>query len=125
MSQPISRVLSRAIISLGCLSPNTSSNLPGSDADNIVRSLFGLAPSGVYPANRVASVAVRSYRPFSPLPLESGGLFSVALSVDLRLPGVTWHCVLWSPDFPLFTEKERLPGRLKENYIVEEGYLAT
>jgi len=24
----------------------------------------------------------------------------VALSVDSRLPGVTWHFTLWSPDFP-------------------------
>lgn len=30
-----------------------------------------------------------------------GGLFSVALSVESLLPGVTWHCALWSPDFPL------------------------
>ena len=33
----------------------------------------------------------------TPLP---GGIFSVALSVDSRRPGVTWHPVLWSPDFP-------------------------
>jgi len=26
----------------------------------------------------------------------------VALSVGSRLPGVTWHPVLWSPDFPLY-----------------------
>jgi len=26
--------------------------------------------------------------------------FSVALSVGSRLPGVTWHSALWSPDFP-------------------------
>ena len=30
--------------------------------------LFGLAPSGVYPATPVARRAVRSYRTFSPLP---------------------------------------------------------
>jgi len=30
-----------------------------------------------------------------------GGLLSVALAVGLRLPGVTWHSTLWSPDFPL------------------------
>lgn len=29
-----------------------------------------------------------------------GGIFSVALSVNSRLPGVTWHFILWSPDFP-------------------------
>ena len=31
--------------------------------------LFGLAPSGVYPANIVTDAAVRSYRTFSPLPI--------------------------------------------------------
>jgi len=48
--------------------------------------------------------AVRSYRTFSPLPPELsigvGGVFSVALSVGSRPPGVTWHPALWSPDFP-------------------------
>ena len=44
--------------------------------------------------------AVRSYHTFSPLPRERGGLFSAALSVDSRPPGVTWHSALWSPDFP-------------------------
>jgi len=29
-----------------------------------------------------------------------GGIFSVALSVGSRPPGVTWHPALWSPDFP-------------------------
>ena len=46
--------------------------------------------------------AVRSYRTFSPLPTNylAGGIFSVALSVSSRPPGVTWHPVLRSPDFP-------------------------
>ena len=30
--------------------------------------LSGLAPGGVYPANFVTEIAVRSYRTFSPLP---------------------------------------------------------
>ena len=42
--------------------------------------------------------AVRSYRTFSPLP--EGGIFSAALSVGSRPPGITWHLALWSPDFP-------------------------
>src|SRR5712672_124757 len=29
-----------------------------------------------------------------------GGLFSVALSVAFRRPGVTWRSTLWSSDFP-------------------------
>jgi len=63
-------------------------------------SLFGLAPSGVFPATPVASRAVRSYRTISPLPSKEGGIFSVALSVSLHFPGITWHSTLWSPDFP-------------------------
>ena len=46
--QPVSRVLSRTIIHLGLPSPTTSSGLPGSDTGRIKRSLFGLAPGGVY-----------------------------------------------------------------------------
>lgn len=64
--------------------------------------LFGLAPSGVYHAANVTICAVRSYRTISPLPIAKarGGIFSVALSVGSRLPGVTWRFTLWSPDFP-------------------------
>ncbi len=39
--------------------------------------------------------------PFHPYQHAAGGLFSVALSVGSRPPGVTWHFALWSPDFPL------------------------
>ena len=74
-SGPVSRVLSRAIISLGRRSPVASSNLPGSDGGSdrsaptcAGSSLFGLAPSGVYHADTVTRIAVRSYRTFSPLP---------------------------------------------------------
>lgn len=77
------------------------------------------------PCRSVARLAVRSYRTVSPLPRllaapcrfwqrgaatfgqpapstaePFGGLLSVALSVGLRRPGVTWHSALWSPDFP-------------------------
>ena len=38
--------------------------------------------------------------PFHPYQLL-GGIFSAALSVGLRPPGVTWHSARWSPDFPL------------------------
>src|SRR5271157_2071322 len=44
--------------------------------------LFGLAPHGVCPAKRITPPAVRSYRTISPLPAETGGIFSVALSVE-------------------------------------------
>ena len=48
-------------------------------------------------------VAVRSYRTFSPSPRMHGSLFSVALAVSSHFPGVTWHSVLRSPDFPPIT----------------------
>ena len=39
--------------------------------------------------------------PFHPYhPWWSGGLFSVALSVASRRPGVTWQSTRWSSDFP-------------------------
>ena len=106
-SRPISRVLSWTIIHLGVASPQLSSNLPGNtcgpQAARMHVPLFGLAPDGVCPATTVASCAVRSYRTISPLPAPQsiGGIFSVALSVGSLRPGITWHPVLWSPDFPL------------------------
>src|SRR4030095_13563013 len=53
-------------------------------------SLFGLAPDGVFRASSLALRAVRSYRTFSPLPAccHTGGLFSVALSVNAPLGSV-------------------------------------
>ena len=69
-------------------------------------SLFGLAPGGVCRAAGVTTAAVRSYRTVSPLPATAresgdlGGLLSVALSVGSRPPGVTWHLIRRSPDFP-------------------------
>jgi len=47
--------------------------------------------------------AVRSYRTISPLPAKLGGIFSVALSMGSHPPGVTWHPIRRSPDFPLKT----------------------
>ena len=55
------------------------------------------------PCRSVAGLAVRSYRTISPLPScrsSLGRYLSVALSVGLRRPGVTWHFALRSPDFP-------------------------
>jgi len=49
---------------------------------------------------------VRSYHTFSPLPKNLGGIFSVALSVGSRLPGITWLLALRSPDFPLFIKSD-------------------
>jgi len=119
----ISRVLSWAAIPLGGASPRRSSSLPGSGADHTSRvsppaPLFGLAPGGVFRA-------ADGYPPRGALLphlftlagalRRLGGLFSVALSVGSRPPGVTWHPVLWSPDFPL-RKAQRLPGRLRSHY---------
>ena len=57
--------------------------------------LFGLAASGVCLADRVATIAVRSYRTISTLPdplRAIGGIFSVALSVDSHRLAVSQHC---------------------------------
>jgi hypothetical protein len=92
------------IISLGAPLPAPSSSLPGTLTERAApRPLFCLAPGGVYHAAPVTGRAVRSYRTVSPLPVPVraiGGLFSVALSVALRRPGVTRHPALRSSDFP-------------------------
>ncbi len=103
--RPISRVLSWTAIHLGCASPHTSSDLPGNDAGHIFVPLFGLAPGGVY-------LATACYHPRGALLPHLftltgtygclGGLFSAALSVGSRPPGITWHPALWSPDFPRY-----------------------
>lgn len=102
MSQPVSRVLccnAAAAIPLGQQSLTGSSNQPALDSDKIIESLFDLAPGGVYHAFSITRKAVSSYLAVSPLP-QCGGLFSVALVMSLRSPGVTWHLVLRSSDFP-------------------------
>ena len=73
-------------------------------------SLFGLAPDGVYPATDVVRRGALLPHHFTLTALDfspRGGIFSVALSVDSRPPGVTWHPALWSPDFPLTTRRFR------------------
>ena len=116
-SEPaISRVLSSTTIHLGQPSPTASSDLPGSPLGTggaqrrapLLGALCAaplpylvLLQAGFTVPRTVTSRAVRSYRTFSPLPAEAGGLFSVALSVGSRPPGVTWRPVRRSPDFPL------------------------
>ncbi len=64
---PISRVLSWTVIHLGCMSPYTSSNLPGSSAGHACRnpiwscSEWGLPCRGMLPPTRCALTA-----PFQP-----------------------------------------------------------
>jgi len=90
-SRPVSRVLSWTVIHLGQASPPASSDLPGPGAGHTTRSLFGLAPGGVYPATPVTRSAVRSYRTFSPLPVKA-------------------VCFLWH--FPSARAAQALPGTL-------------
>ena len=121
-SRPVSRVLSKAAIHLRRTSPYACSDLPGSSAGHasspagdplpylvLLRVGFALPP--VLPPARCALTA-----PFHPCRAPSrarGGLFSVALSVGSRPPGVTWHPALRSPDFPPpRSSEQRLPGRL-------------
>src|SRR5438477_6870198 len=98
------------VISLGWLSPATSRGLPAARATRAgSRCLLGLAPTGGYRATPVARRAVGSYPTVSPLPLDKGGLFSVALSVASRRPGVTWQSALWSSDFPRHATPTDMP----------------
>ncbi len=96
-------------IPLGQSLPIASRDLPGQRRENSPAtvfkrdsppSLFGLAPGGVYPANPISGVAVRSYHTLSPLPaylICAGGLLSVALSLGLPPPGITRHRVSVEP----------------------------
>ncbi len=116
-SRPVSRVLSWAIIHLGPPSPAASCDLPESTAGHGIAFLFGLAPGGVYLATACYHVCgallPHHFTLTGPgFSTRTGGIFSVALSVDSRPPGVTWHPALWSPDFPPHRMMERLPGRL-------------
>jgi len=119
MSRSISRVLSRTIIHLGQTSLLASSDLPESSAGHACRiPIWSCSEWGLPSPQTVTSCAVRSYRTFSPLPIEIGGFLSAALSVGSRPPGVTWHSTLWSPDFPPDANAERLPDQLDEEVII-------
>ncbi len=66
--------------------------------------LFGLAPDGVYqarPVTRPAGELLPHLFTLTTRPKPAGGLFSVALSLALRLVGVIHHRIQRSPDFPL------------------------
>ena len=98
-------------IHLARLLPAASSDLPGQRrriapaARRRRVSLHGLAPDGVYPAQPVTGLAVRSYRTFSPLPAPVETRLAVCFlrHFPLGCPrrGVPGILILWSPDFPL------------------------
>ena len=79
-------------------------------------SSWGLPCHGLLPAVRWALTP-----PFHPYP-QAGGLFSVALSVAFRRPGVTWQLALRSSDFPRYDDVIPRPSRstilgLAERYV--------
>jgi len=72
---------------------------------------FTLPP--LLPAARCALTA--PFHPYRAPLVTRGGIFSVALSVGSRLPGVTWRLALRSPDFPLhLPAMQQLSGRLPQ-----------
>ncbi len=108
-SRPVSRVLSGTVIHLGRTSPCASSDLPGDTRGPrgaaqgrsspylvLLRVGFTLPPA--LPSARCALTA--PFHPYRSAAADRGGIFSVALAVGSRPPGVTWHPALWSPDFP-------------------------
>ncbi len=101
----ISRVLSSTTIHLGPSSPTASSNLPGSPlgtggAQQRYSPIWSCSRRGL-PCRELLPVARCALTaPFHPY-RQAGGIFSVALSMGSRPPGVTWRLVRRSPDFPL------------------------
>src|SRR6185503_8327417 len=83
---------------------------------------LGVAMPPLLPATRWALTP-----PFHPYPGRLapawGGLFSVALSVAFRRPGVTWQSTLWSSDFPrnLAAPRSSRPTRRTPNLTSTGG----
>ena len=103
--KPVSVPSRAAVIHLGRALLPDSSDLPGSKAERTAPPpLFGLAPRGVCLTDRIAPVAVRSYRTFSPLPRKRRYIFCCTFR-EKRFkrvpPAVSRHAVLRRPDFPL------------------------
>src|SRR5699024_1031760 len=85
--------------------------------------LFGLAPDGV-------CLATDCYQPRGALlphlftltgACALRRLFSVALSVGLRLPGVTWRLALRSPDFPPLSGRSQKAATVRPA-LARKGY---
>ena len=77
---------------------------PGTARTTHYAPLFSLAPSGVYLATNGyplrGALLPHHFTLTNNWQSNIGGLFSAALAVGSRPPGVTWHSILWSPDFP-------------------------
>ena len=102
-------------IFLGHRSPDASCGLPGDDhaAGNHSPLIWpcsgwGLPCPGGYPRGRWALTP--PFHPYRQPRTATGGLFSVALSVGSRRPGVTRHPALRSSDFPR-TARPKAPAR--------------
>src|SRR6185436_2936967 len=85
--------------------PTRGSPLPVLSVWATPRRLFGLAPTGGCRTTRSYQergglLPHRFTLTRNALARTQGGLFSVALSVAFRRPGVTWQSALWSSDFP-------------------------
>jgi hypothetical protein len=81
------------VIYLDNMSPYCSSDLPEFTTSSCFEFLFGLASSGVYIALLVTKSSGKLLPHLFTL-TQNGRLFSVALSMSSRSPGVTWHFAL-------------------------------
>ena len=103
------RLTRGTVISLGRRSPACSSGLPAAGSGP------GRASPPIWPCSDWGLPCHDCCQPrggllphrFTLTRLASGGLFSVALSVALRRPGVTWQSALRSSDFPRPAETSR------------------
>ena len=100
LSQPVSRVLSRIIIHLGPLSPKTLKRPTRKQCGPHHSFPIWSCSEWGLPCHCCCQQRGALLPHHFTLTDKVGGIFSVALSVGSRLPGVTWHSALWSPDFP-------------------------
>ena len=119
--RPLDGHSSRPVVTDGLRQPTRTLRAGNPQA----RPCLALLPAGFTSAPRLPGPPVRSYRTVSPSPMfprhsrsrreagrqvrvgrnRPGRLFSVALSVGSRRPGVTRHRALRSSDFPLVADK--------------------
>src|SRR5690606_8012389 len=121
------------VICLGRSSPTASSSLPAAPRLREVGGVGHTSPL-IWPCSDWGLPCRRCYqlrggllphrftltgpRRLRPGP-ASGGLFSVALSVASRRPGVTWQSTRWSSDFP------RTPESARDHHVRPGGNLTS